>query len=74
MAIFPDWPWFLYALLAVWVVVAGIMFKKIFQPQAPPPPNVVTLGELIELFAQLSDEDQEQELAILRDRVEARKQ
>ncbi len=39
-----------------------------------PPPSVTTVRQFIELFAQLSDEDREAELAILRERVKARKQ
>lgn len=39
----------------------------------PEPPKVGSLRESIELFAQLTDEDQEAELAILRERVKAKK-
>lgn len=39
----------------------------------PEPPRLGSLRESIELFAQLTDEDQEAELAILRERVKAKK-
>lgn len=69
--------WWNVAALAVavlalaWFIITCLYV--ITERTRPEPPRVGSLRESIELFAQLTDEDQEAELAILRERVKAKK-
>jgi len=59
--------------VVLWLGAAVIWCLFFFTLRRPSPPNAKTMRDWIELFTQLTDEQREAELAILRERVKAHK-
>lgn len=72
MAVFPDIPPLAIVMFLVWIT--GGLWLGVHIWRKPPPPSIEQLQKIIELYAELPVAEQEKELAMLRERVKARRQ